>query len=58
MTEVPARLLQLLVCPRCKGPLDMRAQEQRLDCQNCRVGYPVRDGIPIMLVDEAVPLRA
>lgn len=48
-------LLALLVCPRCKGPLLYREAEARLVCQACNLAYPVRDDIPIMLVDEAVP---
>ncbi len=53
---VPPQLLELLVCPRCKGELAYEQAEQRLVCQTCRVAYPVRDGIPIMLIDEAQPL--
>jgi uncharacterized protein YbaR (Trm112 family) len=49
-------LLELLVCPRCKGALEYQAEAARLVCASCRLAYPVRDGIPIMLVDEAVPL--
>ncbi len=57
MTLSP-QLLAVLVCPRCKGPLEYREAEQGLDCGRCRVRYPVRDDIPIMLVDEAVPLAS
>ncbi len=57
MTLSP-QLLAVLVCPRCKGPLDYREAEQALDCARCRVRYPVRDEIPIMLVDEAVRLAS
>jgi uncharacterized protein YbaR (Trm112 family) len=53
---VPPQLLELLVCPRCKGALTHEEAVQRLVCPSCRVAYPVRDGIPIMLVDEATPL--
>ena len=51
-----AELLELLVCPRCKGPLEYQAAPERLVCHTCRLAYPVRDGIPIMLIDEAAPL--
>ncbi len=55
MTVSPL-LLDLLVCPRCKGALEHRAQESALICHECRLRYPIRDGIPIMLTDEAQPL--
>ena len=54
--SVATELLALLVCPSCKGPLDYEEPAQRLVCRTCRVAYPVRDDIPIMLVDEAIPL--
>ena len=53
---VPAELLELLVCPRCKGALEYQAEQARLVCPACRLAYPVRDGIAIMLIDEAAPL--
>ena len=53
---VPRDLLELLVCPRCKGSLEFQADQQRLVCPACRLAFPVRDGIPIMLIDEATPL--
>lgn len=49
-------LLELLVCPRCKGPLKYDEAGARLTCAACSLAYPVRDDIPIMLVDEALPL--
>jgi len=53
-----ARLLEILVCPVCKGPLNYRKQEQELVCKACRLAYPVRDDIPVMLEEEARPLAA
>jgi uncharacterized protein YbaR (Trm112 family) len=53
---VPAKLLQILVCPKCKGALDYRGAESALVCSTCRLSFPVRDGIPIMLLDEATPI--
>ena len=50
------QLLAILVCPRCKGELDYRPDESRIVCHSCRLSYPVRDDIPIMLIDEATPL--
>ncbi len=48
-----ARLLEILVCPVCKGPLDFRKARQELVCKACRLAYPVRDDIPVMLEEEA-----
>lgn len=50
------RLLEILVCPKCKGTLDYRSDESSLVCHACRLRYAVRDDIPIMLIDEATPL--
>jgi uncharacterized protein len=49
-------LLQILVCPKCKGDLEYRLSPEVLVCPACRLVYPVEDGIPIMLIDEAKPL--
>lgn len=48
-----AKLLDILVCPLCKGPLLYRKSQSELVCKPCRLGYPVKDGIPVMLEDEA-----
>ncbi|CAN7483165.1 Trm112 family protein [Trinickia sp. LjRoot230] len=48
-----ARLLEILVCPICKGQLRYDRAQQELICQADKLAYPVRDGIPVMLVDEA-----
>ena len=50
------QLLAILVCPKCKGALDYREAESALECRTCALRYPVRDDIPILLVDEATPL--
>jgi len=47
------KLLEVLVCPACKGELDYRKSEQELVCERCRLAYPVRDQIPVMLEEEA-----
>jgi len=50
-------LLAILVCPKCKGPLEHRtAPVETLACAACRLSYPVEDDIPVMLVDEAKPI--
>jgi uncharacterized protein YbaR (Trm112 family) len=51
------QLLAILVCPRCHGELEYRETESSLVCPACRLRYPVRDDIPIMLLDEATPLE-
>lgn len=55
MTLAP-ELLEILVCPKCKGSLEYRTQPESLVCHACRLVYAVEDGIPIMLIDEAKPL--
>ncbi|MDZ7760995.1 MAG: Trm112 family protein [Desulfovermiculus sp.] len=49
-------LLDILVCPECKGDLELTGAEDGLICPACEVVYPIRDEIPIMLVDEAIGL--
>lgn len=48
-----SKLLDILACPLCKGPLQYSKARQLLVCRADRVAYPVRDGIPVMLEDEA-----
>jgi hypothetical protein len=55
---VDARLLDILVCPICKGNLEFRKVEQELVCKPCKLAYPIRDDIPVMLEDEARQLAA
>lgn len=52
------KLLEILVCPLCKGPLVYRRAEAELVCKGDRLAYPIRDGIPVMLEDEARELKA
>jgi len=50
-------LLEILVCPKCKGELEYRKEpKEQLVCNACRLVYAVEDDIPIMLIDEATPL--
>lgn len=49
-------LLAILVCPRCKGALKHDEAGSWLDCENCQLRYPVTDGVPVMIVEEAKPL--
>lgn len=48
-------LTKILVCPKCKGDLFLFEDESGFECEKCKVVYPVKDEIPIMLVDEAIP---
>lgn len=52
------KLLEILVCPQCKGEVAPVDGGQALLCNRCKLKYPVRDGIPVMLVEEAADLRA
>lgn len=51
-------MLEILVCPICKGPLEHDRANNELICAADRLAYPVRDGIPVMLVDQARDLAA
>jgi uncharacterized protein len=53
---VSKELLEILACPKCKGPLEMNETEDGLICQACKLLYEIRDDIPIMLIDEARPI--
>lgn len=50
---VAKELLDLLVCPLCKVPVKLTPDQQGLKCPSCRRVYPVREDIPVMLIDEA-----
>ena len=53
-----ARLLEILVCPLCKGPLNYLKDKQELVCKGDRLAFPVRDDIPVMLDEEARTMSA
>ncbi len=48
---IDEKLMEILACPACKGPVEL--EEEWIVCQECGLRYPIRDGIPIMLVEEA-----
>ncbi|MFQ5816560.1 MAG: Trm112 family protein [Terriglobia bacterium] len=50
---VDPELLKILVCPLCKTPVALTADQKGLKCSSCRRVYPIKDDIPVMLVDEA-----
>ncbi len=54
---IAAELLALLACPSCKGPVTQTNDAASLVCPSCRLRYPVREGIPVMLLDEAETLQ-
>jgi len=54
MSRLPKDLLDILVCPRCRGPLAV--EQESLRCDACRLRYRVDDGIPVMLISEAESL--
>jgi len=49
-------LLDILACPQCKGPVEYQEAAREILCRGCALAYPVRDDIPVMLVDETRPL--
>jgi uncharacterized protein YbaR (Trm112 family) len=54
--SVDPKLLEILVCPVTKGPLEYDRDKQELISRSAKLAYPIRDGIPIMLPEEARPL--
>jgi uncharacterized protein YbaR (Trm112 family) len=53
---ISQELLDILDCPKCKGELQVTDKQDGLICQPCKLVYPIREEIPVMLVDEAKPL--
>ena len=52
---VDERLLELLACPNCRGPVEYVAADEQIACRGeCGYLYPIREGIPVMLIDEAI----
>jgi uncharacterized protein YbaR (Trm112 family) len=51
--SINKELLDILACPKCKGNITLNEKENGLVCNNCKLLYPIKDGIPIMLIDEA-----
>ncbi|MBI5874716.1 MAG: Trm112 family protein [Deltaproteobacteria bacterium] len=54
---IDKELLDILACPKCKGEIKLTEKGDGLVCDACRLVYPVKDGIPVMLIDEAVKLN-
>ena len=55
---VDKELLELLVCPKCKGELILKDDQSGLACEACKLMYPIEDDIPVMLIDEAKDIGA
>lgn len=53
---ISQELLDILACPKCKGDLHLNASGDGLVCEACRLCYPIKDDIPVMLIDEAIKL--
>jgi len=47
------KLLDILACPKCKGDLEYDEKNQKLICRKCKLAYPIKEDIPVMLIDEA-----
>jgi uncharacterized protein len=54
---IKKELFDILCCPKCKGDLRLNGSEDGLICDSCRLMYPIKDDIPVMLIDEALPLE-
>lgn len=52
---VSKELLEILACPKCKGEIFLNRKEDGLICKACKLLYPIREDIPVMLIDEALP---
>jgi len=57
MMSISKELLEILACPKCKGDVILDEEKDRLICKNCKIYYEIKDGIPIMLIEEAKPLE-
>jgi len=54
---VPDELLEVLACPKCHGPIEPSADGQALDCAHDRLRFPIVEDIPILILEEAVPIK-
>lgn len=51
------KLLQVIVCPKCKQSLTISDSEDKLHCKACKIAYPVKNNVPILLFEEAVEIK-
>ena len=54
---IKKELLDILCCPKCKGDIVLNSSGEGLVCDKCGLLYPIKDDIPIMLIDEAIPIK-
>jgi len=54
---ISQELLEILACPKCKGGLRLNPATDGLACEACRLIYPIKDDIAVMLIEEALPLK-
>jgi uncharacterized protein YbaR (Trm112 family) len=52
---IDTKLLEILACPACHGDVEYNMKEEKIICTECGRRYPVKDGIPVMLIDESEP---
>jgi uncharacterized protein YbaR (Trm112 family) len=55
---ISKELLDILACPKCKADVQLTEKQDGLACRACKLMYPIRDDIPVMLIDEAIPLES
>jgi uncharacterized protein YbaR (Trm112 family) len=53
---IDKELLEILCCPQCKGEIRLTGNEDGFICEACKLKYPIKDGIPVMLIDQAEKL--
>ena len=54
---ISKELLDILACPKCKGDVYLTDKQDGLACNACKLTYPIKDDIPVMLIDEAIPFE-
>lgn len=54
---VEKELLEILACPKCKGDVELSEKDNGLICKKCGLLYPIKDDIPVMLIEEAIPIK-
>ncbi|MCX7823528.1 MAG: Trm112 family protein [Syntrophobacterales bacterium] len=54
--SVSKDLMEILACPKCRNPVELDEEGQRIICKTCRVFYQIVDGIPVMLIEKAKPI--
>ena len=50
------QLLDIIACPQCKASIEYNKENKTLVCQPCKLAYPVKDGFPVMLIEQAKPI--